>query len=354
MQILGKTHQVIGLALGDPYSWKSILLLIKGRLKPVARTWNSTIVRPFMFIPGQRYPAIRKLNYWLNAVVLYFYISLFRPRNSKLLWFFEPLYGPLFLNVFFGWETLYDCVDYFSARGHEWTNDEQVLITRCTHMTVNSHTLYRIHKHRRPDIKEVPLGFAGQLFPKKIGHDTGQKLHNPLTIGYIGSFSYRLDFRLLQKVILGLPNDTFLFAGTTVTGLYHDETGLLKKIQTIRALPNTRWAGKVTKEQIPDLIKSLDICLIPYDQGYDFNRYCFPMKLMEYFSLGKPVISTPIEELNKYSDLISLAGDAKGFISAIQNINTNGWPAEKQQKEKETAQSQSWDKKVSKILRIIS
>jgi len=47
-----------------------------------------------------------------------------------------------------------------------------------------------------------------------------------------------------------------------------------------------------------------------------------PIKIYEYMSVGKPIVSTPISELYKFSDCVYLAASAADFASHLQRAIT--------------------------------
>ena len=69
---------------------------------------------------------------------------------------------------------------------------------------------------------------------------------------------------------------------------------------------------------------------------------------MEYFSLGLPVVSTPLPEVTKYKDCVFIASDAKTFGDAIQRALGED-NKEARISRKEIAKSQSWGKKALQL-----
>ena len=51
------------------------------------------------------------------------------------------------------------------------------------------------------------------------------------------------------------------------------------------------------------------------------------MKLKEYLAVGRPVVTTPFDELHRYEGLVNTATDAPGFAEAIRKaIGAPGAP----------------------------
>jgi glycosyltransferase involved in cell wall biosynthesis len=347
--ILAKTNIVVGITLGNPINWFSFIMNHK---QLIEHKWNAILVHPLSFIPGQRFQRVKIINYWINAVIIKLVITMKYPQYNKLLWIFEPLYAPIFLNIFSTWESLYDCVDYFSARGLSWKRDERYVLARCDRVVVNSLTLFNLHKNVRSDIHVVPLGFANQLFPTRKKIYSNKHQQRSLVIGFIGSLSYRLDYLLLQKVIANFPHDTFVFVGPILFGVGKDESQLQANIQALLRLPNVQHINYVSKASVVDIIRKFDIGIIPYDLHNDFNRFCFPMKIMEYFSQGLPVVSTSILELVSFSKLLILANSVSEYCDAINRVRMGKFIVNPDTLNK-IAQSHSWKNKIDEIMKVL-
>ena len=75
------------------------------------------------------------------------------------------------------------------------------------------------------------------------------------------------------------------------------------------------------------------------------------MKLFEYFYLGKPVISTPIEELKRFPKFVKIGKTAKEWEKHIKFLLSKPWPYQKEQKK--LAKENSWKSKIEVISKII-
>jgi len=94
----------------------------------------------------------------------------------------------------------------------------------------------------------------------------------------------------------------------------------------LNQLPNVHLLGKQDYESLPDYLAALDVCLIPYKQSA-WTAGCFPNKLNEYLSSGRPVVATALPELAPYADVVDVAPDAEAFVAACQRALTERDPA---------------------------
>jgi glycosyltransferase involved in cell wall biosynthesis len=64
-----------------------------------------------------------------------------------------------------------------------------------------------------------------------------------------------------------------------------------------------------------------DVLIMPW-RNSDWIRACNPVKLKEYLAVGKPVVSTPFEELRRYDGLVRVARNSDEFAAQIRQVMT--------------------------------
>lgn len=344
LNILGKKNVVFGLLLGEPVTWKDAFRLFRDR-PVVARGFNSLLIRPFILVPGQRFFIIKQLNYLLAALVLRLILAFRYPKKRKILWFFEPWNMLPVFRVCAGYTRLYDCVDYFQQLEYESPSREVSLARRADVMTCTSSALAKAYSHIRNDIAVVPLGFS---VPGEADYNRAMK-RGAFVVGYIGGINYRLDYSLIISVARELHDIRFVFVGPVQYGLIGNEQHFTRSVRKLFALENVTYFPDVPKSGIGSYLQTFDIGIIPYDEQYLFNRYSFPMKVLDYFWYGLPVLSTRIEALEGYRDLVVVPGSAKKWVSAIRTLQNRRWSAHKQNLQKQTALEHVWKKKLEAI-----
>lgn len=126
-----------------------------------------------------------------------------------------------------------------------------------------------------------------------IGKEIKATLKPPI-IGFIGSFEYFIDFNLILEGARRLPEYTFLLVGSG-----RDFPRVKQQVKN-NNLNNVVLTGGVPHSEIYKYIDAMDICLNIFKKIKISHSAC-PIKLFEYLSMKKPVISTRLEEL-KYID----------------------------------------------------
>jgi hypothetical protein len=60
-----------------------------------------------------------------------------------------------------------------------------------------------------------------------------------------------------------------------------------------------------------------DVLIMPWNRN-EWIRACNPVKLKEYLAVGRPVVTTPFDELRRYAETVHVATDATAFASAVR------------------------------------
>ncbi len=309
-------------------------------------------------------------NIWKIFITLRikYILQLFR---NPLLWCFDPddiqsleLFPPQI-------PTLYDCVDFYTSLDEKLKKkiekNQQKLLRRATFVCVNSRTLDKIHKKIRKDVRLVPQGFDRSSFltvARKAKSEQVRAFFSALrerqksyrgVVTYVGTLSYRVDYQLLIQVIRSTPKLLFCLPQTVLPWQAEDETTLWQQfLQELKALPNVLWFPQLKRVEVKMLLAQSNVGFIPYNTRFLFNRYCFPMKLFEHFSVGIPTVSTPIEELKYYADYVKVGRDSlqvrKHLLASVKKPLSS---VQKKELEK-LCQQHSWQAKVGTIVNLLN
>jgi glycosyltransferase involved in cell wall biosynthesis len=165
-------------------------------------------------------------------------------------------------------------------------------------------------------VKLLPNGVQLKNLLQGCGAAIRKKYHAPI-IGFIGSFEYFIDFDLILDAAARLPDSTFLLVGTG------REFQRVREQKEKRRLDNVVLTGGVPHDQINEYIDAMDICLNIFKKIPVSHGAC-PIKLFEYLSMRKPVISTRLEEtINIDRGFLFYADTAAELESAVQRIQEN-------------------------------
>jgi glycosyltransferase involved in cell wall biosynthesis len=157
-------------------------------------------------------------------------------------------------------------------------------------------------------------------------------------VGFFGGIEeHTIDIPFVEKVVDLLPQMSFVFVGKAASDC-----------SELASRKNVSMLGQKPYEQIPHYGKCFDVAIMPWRQ----NRWiqaCNPIKLKEYLALGKPVVSTPFAELQKYLDVVYQASTPKQFAESIKQALEEDCP-ERIAQRREKVQNASWDSKAQLVL----
>lgn len=133
-------------------------------------------------------------------------------------------------------------------------------------------------------------------------------------IGYYGALATWFDYDLLKALAKQRPDlDIVLF------GIKYDNSFDESKIEEIE---NIHYLGKVDYFELPQYANIFDVCIIPFLIN-DITEATNPIKVFEYMALGKPIVTTAMDECKKYKSVF-IANNKKEFIKLIDNaLNLN-------------------------------
>ncbi|MFI7152628.1 glycosyltransferase [Nonomuraea sp. NPDC050022] len=134
-------------------------------------------------------------------------------------------------------------------------------------------------------------------------------------IGFFGALDdFVVDFDLLERVALGLPEASLVLVG--------DANG---QIERLTKHPNVHWLGLRPYSVIPAYGSGFDVAIMPWLDN-EWIKHANPIKLKEFLALGLPVVSTEFDELAHYADRVRTATTPEQFIEAIRVCLAEGGP----------------------------
>lgn len=140
-----------------------------------------------------------------------------------------------------------------------------------------------------------------------------------LIVGFVGAFGNWIDFKMVLGAAKLLKNHNikFLFIGNG-----EEYKVFKKKIEELH-LKNIILKGLVPHFKVPEVLGEMDICIIPFKTN-SLTDSISPVKLFEYWAMGKPVISTSFYEMKKIAkDKVIFADSPKELKNAILSLKND-------------------------------
>lgn len=274
--------------------------------------------------------------------------------DNPVIWVFLPT--PLSLNIIDNLDSkavIYYCIDNFRASSTAATKirrSEIKLLKMAELVFVTSRELYDYCSSYRDNenVSIFPFAVNFEEFRKaSLKKDFVPAEIKPIKkpiIGYVGGVHKWVDLKLIKETVQRYPQYSFVFAGPIQTD-----------VSSLSGLKNIYFLGKKEHKEIPYIINTFDVCIIPY-LVTEYTKNVYPTKLNEYHALGKPVVSTDLPEItnfNKENDNLVLIGKtSEEFIIRISEA-VNGLSPVLVDKRISSAQKNSWASRIEEMSKLI-
>jgi GT2 family glycosyltransferase len=157
-------------------------------------------------------------------------------------------------------------------------------------------------------------------------------------VGYFGAIAGWFDVELMTLIARRRPQYTFVLLG----GIFDVD------ISELESLPNVRILGQRPYEEMPQYLYHFDVCLIPFKVN-SITESTDPVKMYEYLSAGKAVVSVALSELEPFRDYLYLAHDREDFLVQLDRAVAEDNP-EKVAERRRFAASNTWPQRYKSIL----
>ena len=245
----------------------------------------------------------------------------------------------------------YDCPDEyrefpgFRADQRLLKKSEEDLLKSVDLVFCSSQWLREDKSHFNKNCFLIPNGVDLELFrnrdsdlenpPDMIG------IEKPI-LGYIGTVGEWLDFDTLKDLARARPDWSIVIVGPSTS----------KRFYSIMKSPsNIHWLGEKEYHELPKYLRDFDVCLIPFKVN-EFTKRIYPTKLHQYLAVGKPVVSSPLPDLESFSSSVEFYTDAKEMEIKIEKLLKED-SERKVLERKRVASENTWDRRIESMVHIL-
>jgi GT2 family glycosyltransferase/glycosyltransferase involved in cell wall biosynthesis len=219
----------------------------------------------------------------------------------------HPFWWPV-VNRLSNNRTVYDCLDHhagFSNTAVQMLDLEKSLIATSDLLVATSERLCGkvASRARRSVLIRNGTDFDHFATPRP----EALRRNGRRVIGYYGAIAEWFDADLVAAAARRLPDCDFVLVGSTFSA----------DLNAIQGLPNVRFTGEIPYAALPEQAQAFDVCMIPF-QVNELTLNTNPVKVYEYLSMGKPVVSVRLPELTLLGDMVRLADTADEFCRHLQ------------------------------------
>ena len=288
----------------------------------------------------------------------------FNPKRKTLLWIYNVEIKDLekcLKNISYD-ILIYDCVDNYSAfpkyntpeKKKEIIDREQFLAGKANVVFATAPGLvdklkkYNPNTFYMPNVGDYERFKNVQSLKDRIPEEL--KAIPPPRIGFTGAIDeYKFDRELFRKVALDYPKFSFIIIGPIAL---KDREGSLKELG-LSDLNNVYLLPTQPYEKMPYYLAGFDVMTIPYQINDYTVSGCFPVKFHEELAAGLPVVVTDLPAYAPFSDVCYISKSYNEFSQNIRRALEETSP-EKVAARKKVAKENTWEGKVSNMLKIIS
>jgi len=272
------------------------------------------------------------------------------PLQRGLVWMYTPMALPL-IDVFEPEVIIFDCMDELSAfdlAPPQLVEREHQLFTRADLVFTGGPSLYRVKKHRHPNVHLFPSSVDAAHFRQALDglpEPADQVLLPRPRLGFFGVLDERLDRPLLAHLTAAHPDWQVVLIGPVVK----IDPALLPQA------PNLHYLGQRSYEMLPAYLAGWDICLLPFARNAA-TQFISPTKTLEYMAAERPIVSTSITDVREpYGDIVYLGDTPEAFVAACERALASSQEERAQRAEKMHAvlKHTSWDATVAAMQRLI-
>ena len=323
-----------------------------GRAFGPRRARDNILVASVATIPGgDRFGPTRRIN---DRLIRWGIGRLARKSGMKdpVLLFYKPRYSCA-AEGFADPVVCYDITDDTMALGASpgWLEERvRLLEEKADLLTTSSETIFgRISRGGEGRTGRKIFHVGNGVDPAHFvgggkGGGGGDGRRSGSVIGYTGAIGEWFDFELLERMLAEFPD-----AQTVLVGwVFRDQRRALGRLES--RYGNLRVTGPKRYGELPGIVGGFDVCVIPF-RIYRLTESVNPVKVYEYFAAGRPVVTTALPELKKYSDALYYSEGRDQFLENVRTALTVPYDP---QRPLQIARDNDWDSKAAEMARLIT
>ncbi len=255
-------------------------------------SFNVSIFQPVFGLPCAKFPWLRWFNYlWIRRQVDGHLRKVgFSPT---IIWAYAP-YEPMitqYLRMTYNPRiVVYDIADERIALTEAQSGVKAAKITQqyeeeiaryCDAVVTITDKLKDTKAHLHKTIKVMPNGIDTEMFGAHgdyIKPNFLAGLHGKIVL-YIGAVEEWVDVEAIRVAACENPDSHFVLVGP-----------IRVEIPTLTQLKNVHVVGTRPYADMPACIAYSDVCILPFKDN-EITRNSDPLKLLQYLSMGKPVVA---------------------------------------------------------------
>ena len=293
------------------------------KIRRKSKEWFSgcKIINGIYVINPLRIPYIKsEIINKINQIILHLYIIYYFKKLNvirPIIWTLNVFYSELIKKIDNEAIIYYVSDDYAYFTGNETDiinkYENKTLLNSDGVITVSQRIFNRISKSHE-NVINIPNSTNYNHFSKINYRNVPEdlKILNKPIIGFSGKIEDWVDIELIKDCALHYPDYSFVLIGPQKIN-----------VDILKNIPNVFLLGRKTYNELPSYLNNIDVCLIPFVKNNVTEAVELPLKLLEYFAVGKPTVSINIHPPEKYSECLYICRTKEEFIKNIEKAITD-------------------------------
>jgi len=196
------------------------------------------------------------------------------------------------------------------------------------------------HTHRAPNATDAHMLQAAE----RNGPLAEELLELPRPIiGYIGQIADKMDYDLVDALTQARPEWSFVFVGNVWVNRQ-------EQVAALAARPNVHFLGQCAYRELPTYLRGFDVCVLPHVRSA-LTRSMDPIKLYDYLASGKPIVSTGVAGVERFTDVVYVGNTPQEFMAALDRaVRENGALCERRLS---YARQNTWPQRAAEMWKIV-
>jgi glycosyltransferase involved in cell wall biosynthesis len=267
--------------------------------------------------------------------------------EPPIIWVYGPHVAPLIRGMPRSF-LLYHCVDRWSAfEGYDaafMDRCEQELCEQADLVVASAEDLAERCARWSRNVHYVPHGvdhahFAAALEPGPLPEDL-ESIPRP-RVGFFGLIHEWVNLDLIGRLADRLPYHFVLIGAGN------------QDLSAILARPNVHALGRKPFAKLPAYSRGFDAAIVPFRMT-ELTKSVNPIKLREYAAAGLPIVSTGLPEVRRCGDIVRIADDEAGWMSALQAAVAEGGDPAWRRSQSAKVLGEDWSAKARQIKALIA
>lgn len=327
--------QILAVKLDDYFKVEVLYRYSFNRKNLKSKNKKASNMKKYIQLPKQnQIPFFSTINYVIRNI----YSIRINIKKYEYIWISHPNLFSLIPDKYNG-KIIYDCMDQYEDMEPEATKfkvriEEDKLIMRADLIFCSSNYLYNKLAKKRGGNSNIFLIRNGYLESENYFSVNDAHLKSNYTFAYIGTIAEWFDFDSIKRSVECFDNINYEIIGPAIN---------------TTKIVNVNYRGIIPHSKLYENIQNVDCLIMPFIVN-ETVLAVDPVKLYEYISYGKCIISVYYPEISRFEPLVYFYNNSEEYAKLIKELMETGFKPKYDKKiQRDFLTQNSWEYRVDTI-----